>query len=135
MGILVLPVSAAYLALSLPAMKVIAPASSSPELLAAALASLGVGLFLYSGFLLLARAFYALGDSRTPALVALGSAVIGSVGGDRRRELGRWRAGTSGDARSRAQRGVPFGCRGVVRRCCARVCVNRCFRRPSGAPS
>jgi putative peptidoglycan lipid II flippase len=79
MGILVLPVSAAYLALSLPAMKAIAPASSSPELLAAALASLGVGLFVYSGFLLLARGFYALGDSRTPALVALGSALIGSV--------------------------------------------------------
>jgi putative peptidoglycan lipid II flippase len=79
MGILVLPVSAAYLALSLPAMKVIAPGSSNPELLAAALASLGVGLFVYSGFLLLARGFYALGDSRTPALVALASAVIGSA--------------------------------------------------------
>ena len=49
MGTLVLPVSAAFLALSLPAMKVIAPGSSNPELLAAALASLGVGLFFYSG--------------------------------------------------------------------------------------
>ncbi len=79
MAILVLPVSAAYFALALPAMKVIAPASSSPRLLAAALASLGVGLFFYSAFLLLARAFYALGDSRTPALVALGSAVFGAA--------------------------------------------------------
>ena len=79
MGTLVLPVSAAFLALSLPAMKVIAPGSSNPELLAAALASLGAGLFFYSGFLLLARGFYARGDSRTPAVVALGSAVIGSV--------------------------------------------------------
>jgi putative peptidoglycan lipid II flippase len=79
MAVLVLPVSAAYLVLALPAMKVIAPSSSSPELLAAALASLGVGLFVYSGFLLLARAFYALGDSRAPALVALGSALLGSA--------------------------------------------------------
>ncbi|HXY94023.1 MAG TPA: lipid II flippase MurJ [Acidimicrobiia bacterium] len=79
MAILVLPVAAAYVALALPAMKVIAPSSSSPELLAAALASLGVGLFVYSAFLLLARAFYALGDSRTPALVALGSALVGSA--------------------------------------------------------
>jgi putative peptidoglycan lipid II flippase len=79
MAILVIPVSAAYLALSLPAMKAIAPRSASPQLLAAALASLGVGLFVYSGFLLLARAFYALGDSRTPALVALGSSLVGSA--------------------------------------------------------
>jgi putative peptidoglycan lipid II flippase len=79
MAILVLPVSAAFLALSLPAMKAIAPGSSDPELLAAALASLGAGLFVYSAFMLLARAFYALGDSRTPALVALGGAVVGSV--------------------------------------------------------
>jgi putative peptidoglycan lipid II flippase len=79
MAVLVLPVSAAYLALALPAMKVIAPASSSPELLAAALASLGAGLFVYSAFLLLARAFYALGDSRVPALIALGSALLGAA--------------------------------------------------------
>jgi putative peptidoglycan lipid II flippase len=79
MAILVLPVSAAYLTLALPAMRAIAPTSSSPELLAAALASLGVGLFVYSAFLLLARAFYALGDSRTPALIALGSALVGAA--------------------------------------------------------
>jgi putative peptidoglycan lipid II flippase len=79
MAILVLPVSAAFLALSLPAMNVIAPGSSNPELLAAALASLGAGLVVYSAFMLLARSFYALGDSRTPALVALGGALIGST--------------------------------------------------------
>jgi putative peptidoglycan lipid II flippase len=79
MAIFVLPVSAAYVALALPAMRVIAPGSSNARLLAAALASLGVGLFAYSAFLLLARAFYALGDSRTPALIALGSALVGSA--------------------------------------------------------
>jgi len=46
-------------------------------LLAAALASLGVGLFPYSMFLLLARALYALGDSRTPGVVSLVSAAVG----------------------------------------------------------
>jgi putative peptidoglycan lipid II flippase len=79
MAILVLPVSAAFLALSLPTMRAVAPGSTDPELLAAALASLGAGLFVYSAFMLLARAFYALGDSRTPALVALGGAVLGSI--------------------------------------------------------
>ena len=115
MAILVLPVSAAYLALSLPAMKVIAPASSSPELLAAALASLGVGLFVYSGFLLLARAFYAFGDSRTPALVALGSALVGAtveIIGVSSVDDGA-RAGR--DAGRRTQRGVPRRCGAAVR--------------------
>jgi putative peptidoglycan lipid II flippase len=79
MSVLVLPVSAAFLALSLPAMRAIAPGATDPELLAASLASLGAGLLVYSAFMLLARGFYALGDSRTPALVAFGSAIVGSV--------------------------------------------------------
>ena len=41
------------------------------------MASLAVGLFPYSAFLLLARAFYALGDSRTPGVVALVAAAVG----------------------------------------------------------
>src|SRR5204863_4047675 len=36
-----------------------------------------VGLLPYAALLLFARAFYALGDSRTPAVVAIASAVIG----------------------------------------------------------
>ena len=47
------------------------------ELLAAALASLAVGLFPYGAFLLLARAWYALGDSRTPALAATVPPLVG----------------------------------------------------------
>jgi putative peptidoglycan lipid II flippase len=46
-------------------------------LLAMALATLAIGLYTYSAFLLFARAYYALGDSRTPALVAIVSAVAG----------------------------------------------------------
>jgi putative peptidoglycan lipid II flippase len=54
-----------------------APSGGGTVLLGAALGSLAVGLYPYSVFLLLARAYYALGDSRTPALVAVGSAVLG----------------------------------------------------------
>ncbi|HEX5588570.1 MAG TPA: lipid II flippase MurJ [Acidimicrobiia bacterium] len=76
---LILPVSAAYLVLAKPAMEVIHVGDNRVDLYAAALASLGVGLFVYCAFLLLARCSYALGDSRTPALVAFGSAIIGSA--------------------------------------------------------
>ena len=47
-------------------------------LFAAALASLGVGLFTYGTFLFFARASYALGDSRTPAIIAGASALVGA---------------------------------------------------------
>jgi len=54
-------------------------------LLAAGLASLAIGLYTYSAFLLFARAYYALGNSRVPALTALASAAVGitvmAVGG------------------------------------------------------
>jgi putative peptidoglycan lipid II flippase len=48
-----------------------------PGLLAAALAAMAIGLFPYGAFLLLARSYYALGDSRSPGLVALASAAAG----------------------------------------------------------
>lgn len=82
MAILVVPVSVAMVALALPAMRLLVfgeAARGGVELLAAGLASLALGLFFYSVFLLLARAYYALGDSRTPALVALASAATGAV--------------------------------------------------------
>jgi putative peptidoglycan lipid II flippase len=79
-AILVLPASAAMVALAGPAMRVVSfgeTGAGGAELLAAALAGLAVGLLPYSAFLLLARASYALGDSRTPGLVSLGSAAVG----------------------------------------------------------
>jgi len=81
MAVLVIPVSAAIVVLALPAMRVIAVGASKggAGLLAAALASLGLGLFPYSAFLLFARASYALGDSKTPAMIALVTAVIGAA--------------------------------------------------------
>jgi putative peptidoglycan lipid II flippase len=80
MSRLLLPVSAAYMALALPAMRVLAVGNSrhDADLFAAALASLGIGLFTYGTFLFFARAMYALGDSRTPAIIAGVSALVGA---------------------------------------------------------
>ncbi len=80
MAVLVVPVAAALVALALPIMQVVAfgqATRTGPPLLAAALASLAIGLLPYAALLLFARAFYALGDSRTPAVVATASAVVG----------------------------------------------------------
>lgn len=81
LALLTLPVSAVMIALAEPAMRVIGGVRSTSgiDLLAAALATLALGLFPYSVFLLFARAFYALGDSRTPAVVALVTAAIGAA--------------------------------------------------------
>ena len=79
MALLIIPVSAAFVALAVPAMRAITVDSQNHnvDLLAAAIASLGIGLLPYSVFLLLARALYARGDSRTPAIVALVTACLG----------------------------------------------------------
>jgi putative peptidoglycan lipid II flippase len=81
MSRLLLPVSAAYVALALPAMRVLAVGNSRDDyqLFAAVLASLGVGLFTYGTFLFFARASYALGDSHTPAIIAGVSALVGAA--------------------------------------------------------
>jgi putative peptidoglycan lipid II flippase len=78
------PIAALLAGLSTPVMAVLAFGEASrgdgPQLLAAALGGLALGIPAYGGFLLLTRASYALGDSRTPALAALGSAVLGTIG-------------------------------------------------------
>jgi putative peptidoglycan lipid II flippase len=82
MGLLLLPVTAAMTALALPAMRLLEFGESTPagiRLLAAALAGLAVGLLPYSAFLLLARGYYAMDESRFPGLVAIASAVCGVV--------------------------------------------------------
>jgi putative peptidoglycan lipid II flippase len=82
MATLVVPVSAAMIALARPAMLVVAFGEASGngvDLLTAGVASLAIGLFPYGAFLLLARAYYALGDSRTPAIVAIATGVIGAI--------------------------------------------------------
>ncbi len=82
MAMLVVPVSAAMIVLARPGMIVFAFGEASEngvDLLAAGLASLALGLFAYGAFLMLARAYYALGDSRTPAVVALLTGLGGIV--------------------------------------------------------
>jgi putative peptidoglycan lipid II flippase len=82
MALLVLPVTAGLMALALPAMRVVSfgeVGADGPGLLAAALAALAVGLLPYGAFLLLARAYYALGDSRTPGLASVAVATVGVV--------------------------------------------------------
>ena len=81
-ALLVVPVGAAMMALALPGMRAVvfgAADDASATLLAAALASLALGLFPYSAFLLLARGFYVLGDSRTPGVASVATAVFGVV--------------------------------------------------------
>jgi putative peptidoglycan lipid II flippase len=76
------PVAVAMVALALPAMRIVSfgeAATTGPGLLAAGLAALAVGLYPYSAFLLLSRASYALGDSRTPGVISLVSAGAGVV--------------------------------------------------------
>ena len=82
MAMLIVPVSAAMIALARPGMTVFAfgeAAENGVDLLAAGVASLAIGLFAYGVFLTFARAYYALGDSRTPAVVALVTGVGGVV--------------------------------------------------------
>jgi putative peptidoglycan lipid II flippase len=82
MALLVIPVSVALVVFAAPAMKVLAfgaVSRSGVVLLAAGVASLALGLYAYGAFLLLARAYYALGDSRTPAVAAVATAVAGVV--------------------------------------------------------
>ncbi len=71
----VLPLAAVMAALAGPGMRLLsfgaATDGNGPELLAVAVATLAIGLLPYAAFLLLARAFYALGDSKTPGKVAL----------------------------------------------------------------
>ena len=77
MALLVLPVTAAMMALASPALRVVEFGQTDGDLLAAAVIGLAAGLYAYSAFLLLARGYYALGDSRTPGVVSLASATVG----------------------------------------------------------
>jgi putative peptidoglycan lipid II flippase len=83
MAALLLPVTAVFVALADPLADVLAFGASRTDdgiaLIAAAVASLGLGLLSYGAYLLLARAYYALGDSRTPAAISLAAAIAGVV--------------------------------------------------------
>jgi len=81
MALLVVPATAVYVALGRPIMEVVAFGETTDlgvRLMAGALGGLALGLLPYSAFLLLTRASYALGDSRTPTVVSVGSALVGA---------------------------------------------------------
>jgi putative peptidoglycan lipid II flippase len=83
-GALLWPATAVFVVLARPMAEVLAfgeaRSGAGVALIAAAVASLGTGIFAYGAYLLLARAYYALGDSRTPGIVSVGAAVVGVVG-------------------------------------------------------
>ncbi len=83
MAVTTLPVAALLVAFSAPVMRVLAFGEAAreggPELLGQALLGLAVGVPVYGGFLLLTRAAYAIGDTRTPAIASIGSALIGAL--------------------------------------------------------
>lgn len=83
MAVALVPLTALAVALAVPAMRVAAFGESATQagvgLLAAALASLSLGLLPYGAFFLLSRAWYALGDSRTPAMAGGLSCVAGVI--------------------------------------------------------
>jgi putative peptidoglycan lipid II flippase len=79
---LVLPAAAAMLALALPMARVLrfgAYHGGAVGAVAAATAAFGPGLVGYGTFLFLARALYARGDTRTPAMVNLAVVAGGSI--------------------------------------------------------
>ena len=83
MALLVFPVAALMIALAPPLMRGVAFGNAagtvSVGLLATAVASLAVGLVPYAVFLFFARASYALGNSRLPALVAITTAIFAAT--------------------------------------------------------
>lgn len=83
MAVLLLPVTAGMVALAHPVADVIAfgqaRTGDGVELIAAGIAGLGLGLLPYGAFLLFARAWYAFGDSRAPAILSVVAAIAGSA--------------------------------------------------------
>jgi putative peptidoglycan lipid II flippase len=80
MAVIVVPASLAYLALAHPITRVILQhgrfSRDSAELTARVLQAFAVGLPFFSAFQLLTRTFYAMQDSRTPALVNVAAAGV-----------------------------------------------------------
>jgi putative peptidoglycan lipid II flippase len=79
----VLPAAAGYLVLAEPIVKLLLEhgvfGGASTELVSSVLLFFSLGLVSFSTFQLLLRAFYAMQDSRTPALINIGSVALNTV--------------------------------------------------------
>ena len=84
-AVIVVPAALAYLVIGRDIVRLVlqhgVAGAESGDLVADVLASFALGLFFFSTFQLLLRAFYAMQDTRTPALVNLGAMVL-NIGAD-----------------------------------------------------
>jgi putative peptidoglycan lipid II flippase len=84
-AVIVVPAALAYLAIGRDIVRLLlehgVTEAASGDLVADVLASFALGLFFFSTFQLLLRAFYSMQDTRTPALVNLGAMVL-NIGAD-----------------------------------------------------
>lgn len=82
-GFIVIPAALGYLVLAEPIVRLLfehgATTSASATLVAEVLQAMALGLFSFSAFQLLLRAFYSMQDSRTPALVNVGVVAVNTV--------------------------------------------------------
>ncbi len=80
---IVLPAAAGYIALSLPIVRLLLQhgqtGAEDAELIASTLRFFAIGLLFFSMFQLLSRTFYAMQDTRTPALVNVAAAALNVV--------------------------------------------------------
>lgn len=76
----VVPAAAGYIVLATPVVRLLlehgVAGAQSTQLVASVLVFFSIGLFPFSAFLLFLRAFYAMQDTRTPALVNVGAVVV-----------------------------------------------------------
>lgn len=79
-GFIVIPAALGYMVLAGPIVRLIlelgVAGARSAELVSQMLALFSIGLFSFAGFQLLLRAFYSMQDTRTPALVNIGSLAV-----------------------------------------------------------
>ncbi|MEX0991283.1 MAG: murein biosynthesis integral membrane protein MurJ [Actinomycetota bacterium] len=82
-GFIVIPAALGYLVLAAPITRLLfqhgATTDVSTELVAQTLQAMALGLFSFSAFQLLLRAFYAMQDTRTPATVNVGAVAVNTL--------------------------------------------------------
>jgi putative peptidoglycan lipid II flippase len=80
---IVVPAAFGYLALATPVVRLLLEhgvmGGQSTDLVAGVLTVFSVGLFSFSGFQMMLRAFYAMQDTRTPALINVGAVALNTA--------------------------------------------------------